>query len=88
MTDVTPMDTGDKSAAGSQRLFQKGAGNYVLLSRGGEAVAFRMVDGDEIVVVDRQSQIDFKATGCALKDEGWKCVGPGMQFQWLLGADE
>jgi hypothetical protein len=31
--------------------------------------------------------VDFKATGTQLKKEGWRCIGPGLEFERLLEAD-
>jgi len=31
--------------------------------------------------------VDFKTTGTQLKKEGWRCIGPGLEFERLLEAD-
>lgn len=73
-----------KTTPGTQRLFQHINGKYVLLSKAGVAVAFRIDEKDQIQIVERLNDVDFKATGSQLKKEGWKCVGPGMEYAWLL----
>jgi len=74
----------DFSKAGSQRLFQKGVDNFVLLHKDGMAVAFRSDDNERVNIVDRQTDVSFTSTGLSLINDGWKCVGPGLEYSWLL----
>jgi hypothetical protein len=71
-----------KSKEDSQRLFQKGAHNFVLLNTEGQVVAFPMED--KIKIINRQSDVDFKSTGNALRADGWQCIGPGLEYSWLF----
>jgi hypothetical protein len=68
----------------SQRLFQYGSERFVLLTTDGVAVAFRVGEDQQIHVIDRQVGVDFQATGDALKQDGWRCVGPGLEYSRLL----
>jgi hypothetical protein len=73
---------------GSQRVFQRADGQYVLLTKGGRAVSFYVDQQDAIHVVEKLQGVDFKATGTQLKKEGWKCIGPGLEFNRLLGGEK
>ena len=73
-----------KTTPGTQRLFQHIKGKYVLLSKAGVAVSFWIDEENQVQVAERLNDVDFKATGTRLKKEGWKCVGPGMEYAWLL----
>ncbi len=66
-----------------QRLFQKGE-HYVLLSKEGKAVQFRLDSKNEVQVEQLLDEVDFKATGDGLRTDGWKCVGPGLEYEELL----
>jgi hypothetical protein len=77
------METG-KANPGTQRLFQHPNGGYVLLSKFGQAVSFWFDPKEQLQVKERFEDVDFKATGSQLKQEGWRCVGPGLEFSWLL----
>jgi hypothetical protein len=68
----------------SQRLFQLGTQRFILLNRQGLCVAFRREADDRISVFDRQRDLDFRASGSALIRDGWRCVGPGLEFAWLF----
>jgi hypothetical protein len=74
--------------AGLQRLFQKDSNKFVLLHRNGNAVAFQLAPDGGASVVDRQTDVSFHATGRALLDEGWKCVGPGSAYSGLFESDD
>jgi len=74
----------DVKTAGLQRLFQKGAYNFVLLHKSGNAVAFRLDQNGDVAIVDRQTDVSFRSTGLLLIDDGWKCVGPGLEYSWLF----
>jgi hypothetical protein len=78
------MNKNDYPKAGLQRLFQKGADNFVLLHKNGKAVAFQSNQNGDVNIIDRQTDIDFSSTGLSLLDDGWKCVGPGLQYSWLF----
>jgi hypothetical protein len=72
---------------GSQRVFQHADGGYVLLTKAGKAVSFYMDEQDVIHVLEKLEGVDFKATGTQLKKEGWKCIGPGIEFSRLLEGE-
>jgi len=78
------MNKDDYPKAGLQRLFQKGADNFVLLHKNGKAVAFQSNQNGNVNIIDRQTDIDFSSTGLSLLDDGWKCVGPGLQYSYLF----
>lgn len=82
--DKGGMPESQKSGPGSQRLFQHVNGACVLLSKTGVAVSFWIDEEEQVHVVKKLEGVDFKATGTQLKKDGWKCVGPGMEFAWLL----
>jgi len=69
---------------GLQRLFQDPSGRCVLLHKTGIAVSFWLDEDGSVHVVDRIEGIDFKETGSQLIREGWKCIGPGMDYAWLI----
>jgi len=68
----------------SQRLFQHGAERFILLNRKGLCVVFRREADGRITVLDRQCDLDFRASGSALIRDGWRCVGPGLEYAWLF----
>jgi hypothetical protein len=74
----------DFKNAGLQRLFQKGASNYVLLHKSGKAIAFRLDRNGNVTIVDRLTDVSFRSTGLSLLDDGWKCVGPGLEYSWFF----
>ncbi|MCG8549071.1 MAG: hypothetical protein MI799_01565 [Desulfobacterales bacterium] len=78
------MDEDKYPKAGLQRLFQKDANHFVLLHKKGQAVAFQAELNGNVTITDRQTDIDFSSTGLSLLDEGWKCVGPGLEYSWLF----
>ena len=78
------MNKDDYSKAGLQRLFQKGVNNFVLLHKNGKAVAFQSDQNGNVNIVDRQTDVSFRSTGLSLLDDGWKCVGPGLEYSWLF----
>jgi hypothetical protein len=73
---------------GSQRVFQHADGRYILLTKGGRAVSFYVDEGDAVHVLEKLEDVDFKATGTQLKREGWKCIGPGLEFNRRLEGEE
>lgn len=78
------MNEDDYPKAGLQRLFQKNDNHFVLLHKKGQAVAFQADLNGNVTIADRQTDIDFSSTGLSLIDDGWKCVGPGLEFSWLF----
>jgi hypothetical protein len=70
---------------GQQRLFQDRSGRCVLLHKTGVAVSFWLDEHNAVRVVDRIEGIDFRETGSQLICEGWKCIGPGMEYAFLIG---
>jgi len=74
----------DYSKAGSQRVFQKGSNNFVLLHKDGVAIAFKLDQDGNVNIIDRQTGVDFTPTGLSLIDDGWKCIGPGLEYSWLF----
>jgi len=73
-----------KISPGQQRLFQDRSGRRVLLHKTGIAVSFWIDEDKAVHVVDRIEGIDFKETGNQLIREGWKCIGPGMDYAGLI----
>ena len=72
----------------NQRVFQHESGRYILLTKAGKAVSFWLDERDRAHVLDELEGVDFKATGTQLKKEGWRCIGPGVEFERLLeGGD-
>ena len=69
---------------GSQRLFRDTNNNYILLHKAGIAISFWLQEDGSVRVSERLDGVDFKATGTQLRNEGWKCLGPGMDYAWLL----
>jgi len=63
------MNKNDYPKAGLQRLFQKGADNFVLLHKNGKAVAFQLNQNGNVNILDRQTDIDFSSTGLSLLDD-------------------
>ena len=78
------MNKDDLKNAGLQRLFEKGAGNFVLLHKNGKAIAFQLDRHGAVSIVDRQTDVNFRSTGLSLLEDGWKCVGPGLEYSWLF----
>ena len=78
------MSQDDYKNAGLQRLFQKGAHNFVLLHKSGNAIVFQLDQNGDVTAVDRQTDVSFRSTGLLLIDDGWRCVGPGLEFSWLF----
>ena len=82
------MHTDHLRKAGLQRLFSKGGTHFVLLHKKGVAIAFQL-DGDgNVHHVDRQTEVSFTSTGIALIEDGWKCVGPGLEYGWLFDKED
>jgi len=73
-----------KGNPGAQRLFQHANGGCVLLVKSGGAVSFWIDDNNGAHVIERLKDVNFRATGTQLKKDGWRCVGPGLEFSWLL----
>jgi len=73
-----------KEKSGTQRVFQHADGRYILLTKAGRAVSFWIDEQDAVRVLQELKSVDFKATGTQLKKEGWKCIGPGIEFDRLL----
>jgi hypothetical protein len=73
---------------GSQRVFQRADGQYVLLTKQGKAISFYIDAQDAVQIVEKLEGVDFKATGTQLKKEGWKCIGPGLEFNRLLEGEK
>ena len=73
---------------GHQRLFRHSTGRCILLHTAGIAISFMLDEDGNARVIERIEGIDFKATGSQLKREGWKCIGPGMDYTRLLEVDE
>lgn len=69
---------------GYERLFQKGGNHFVLMHKNGTAVAFQLDHNGKVHVVDRQTDVSFTSTGLSLIDDGWKCIGPGLEYSWLF----
>jgi hypothetical protein len=69
---------------GTQRVFQHPNGECILLVKSGEAVSFWVDENNRPHVIERLKGVDFKATGTQLKKDGWRCVGPGLEFSHLL----
>lgn len=78
------MNMDDYPKAGLQRLFQKGANHFVLMHKTGKAIAFQLDHDGNVTVVERQTDVSFTSTGLSLIDDGWKCIGPGLEFSWLF----
>ena len=78
------MTQDDYKNAGLQRLFQKGAHHFLLLHKTGKAIAFQLDQNGDVTIVDRQTDVSFRSTGFLLIDDGWKCVGPGLEYSRLI----
>jgi hypothetical protein len=72
----------------NQRVFQHPDGRYILLTKAGKAVGFWIDPQDKIHVSQELEDVDFKATGTQLKKDGWKCIGPGIEFDNLLEPEK
>ncbi|MEA2084926.1 MAG: hypothetical protein U9O82_11975 [Thermodesulfobacteriota bacterium] len=77
-----------KTTPGTQRLFQHTNGRHILLSKAGMAIFFRINAKDQVHIEQRLEDVDFKATGTQLIKDGWKCIGPGMEYAKLLADKE
>jgi hypothetical protein len=55
-----------------------------LLTKMGEAVSFWVDEEHQVHVVERLKGVEFKAPGNRLREEGWRCVGPGLEFVGVL----
>jgi hypothetical protein len=77
-----------KGDPGAQRLFEHANGGCVLLTKSGEAVSFWVDEHNRSHVIERLEGVDFKATGTHLKEAGWRCVGPGLGFSYLLEKED
>jgi len=77
-----------KEKSGTQRVFQHADGRYILLTKAGRAVSFWIDEQDAVRVLQELESVDFKATGTQLKKEGWKCIGPGIEFDRLLEEEK
>ncbi len=80
------MTISKKEKLGTQRVFQHADGHYIQLTKAGKAVSFWIDEQDAIHVLEKLEGVDFKATGTQLKREGWKCIGPGIEFDRLLDS--
>jgi uncharacterized pyridoxamine 5'-phosphate oxidase family protein len=63
----------DSKNAGLQRLFEKGAKNFVLMHKNRKAIAFQLDQNGNVSIVDCQTDISFRSTGLSLLEDGWKC---------------
>jgi hypothetical protein len=70
----------------SQRLFEHPSGNYILLTKTGLAVHFYVDRHQQVWIRRKLENVDFNATGDGLKADGWRCIGPGNEFNWVLEA--
>lgn len=82
------MNKEEVSKTGLQRLFQKDVDHFILLHKDGKAVAFQIDPDGNSNVVDRQTDVNFRETGRSLRDDGWKCVGPGLEWSWLFESGD
>ena len=71
-----------------QRLFSHPGGNFILLTQGGTAVQFQVDGQHRVRILRKLEDVDFKATGDGLRADGWRCVGPGTEYSWVLEAPE
>jgi hypothetical protein len=69
-----------------QRLFAHPAGHCILLHKYGVAVQFQVDVRRRVRVVRSLAGVDFAATGRSLKASGWRCVGSGLEFSWVLDS--
>jgi len=74
----------NKDKLKNQRVFQHSSGRYILLTKAGKAVSFWVDERERAHVLKELEGVDFKATGTQLKKEGWRCIGPGLEFERLL----
>ena len=90
-TRMRPVETSrnhnkTKSKLSTQRLFECVGGNYILLTKQGQAVFFQIDEQNRAEIRETLENVDFQATGAMLKKEGWRCVGPGIEYNRVLGA--
>lgn len=71
-----------------QRLFSHPSGHFILLTKDGAAVHFQVDGQNRVHILRKLEDVDFKATGDGLRADGWRCVGPGFEYQWVLDAPE
>lgn len=69
-----------------QRLFAHASGHFILLTKDGAAVQFHVDGQNRVRIVRKLEGVDFKSTGDGLKADGWRCVGPGEEYSWVLDA--
>jgi hypothetical protein len=69
----------------NQRVFRHASGRCILLTKAGRAVSFWVDEQECAHVLEELEGVDFKATGTWLKKEGWRCIGPGLELEKLLG---
>ncbi|MBW2569697.1 MAG: hypothetical protein JRD93_12300 [Deltaproteobacteria bacterium] len=75
----------NKDKLKNRRVFQHISGCYILLTKAGKAVSFLVNnERDRIHVLEEMEGVDFNATGTQLKKEGWRCIGPGIEFEGLF----
>jgi len=82
------MKNATKEKLGTQRVFQHADGRHILLTKAGKAVSFWIDEQDAVHVLEKLEGVDFKATGTQLKKEGWKCIGPGIEFDRRLEGEK
>jgi hypothetical protein len=74
----------NKDKLKNQRVFRHSSGRYILLTKAGKVVSFWVDERGRAHVLKELEGVDFKATGTQLKKEGWRCIGPGLEFERLL----
>jgi hypothetical protein len=84
-----PMEQGIDTMASDpsrQRLFEHPSGHLLLLTKDGAAVHFQVDGQQQIRILRKLDGVDFKATGDGLLADGWRCVGPGLEYSRVLAA--